>query len=202
MPAQPRPPSEAMRALIRGPDKLQIKVEMPDVASRPATARSHEGALTLQEIQPTMRYMLRYRQISRNHVMIARSLLCMILLLCSTALAATPSSLRLDSGKSVAVIGISRSTLKMSDESVLVLKYQTDIEFTDMQSLSAEVESVWAVFQKTADKAKVQAAIVVASAKKAGFGVTASAGWVWKKGTDGTWHEPMKGDRALVPKEQ
>lgn len=134
--------------------------------------------------------------------MSVRFIFLALLLAWQLSYAADAPPLQLPSGRVVPVLGITRSTLHISNESVLVLKYQTQISFEDIPSLYGEVETVWEVFQKKADEAGVSAAIVSASEKPALLGISKAASWVWKKGADGKWHAPKPGDRALVPKEQ
>jgi hypothetical protein len=124
----------------------------------------------------------------------------LLLLFSLTANAGTPEFLQLKSGKRLKVIGISETTLHQSEQPVIVLRYQTDIDFRDIMSVAQEVEDVWVVFQKIANEKGYKAAVVEASEKPSVF--TRSASWVWKKGNDDKWHPPGPNDRALVPKDR
>jgi hypothetical protein len=112
-----------------------------------------------------------------------------------------PKTLKLASCKVVQVLNIKKSTMHQTDEPCLALYYLTNIPFSDMKSLYYEVEEVWNVFQPMAEKEEVLAAVVNANEPASGFLQTSKgAGWAWKRGMDGKWHAPAKGDQGLVPK--
>ncbi len=149
------------------------------------------------------------RSINPNHRILnnlinrGASKLIIALIALSAALianAAELKSLRLPSGERVTVLSIEKTRLHQSNEIALVLTYQTSKDFVDIMSVAYEVEQVWLVFKKDVEKARVGAAVVVASEAPRLNGLTRSAGWVWKRGADGSWHPPRENDRALVPK--
>ena len=112
-----------------------------------------------------------------------------------------PKTLKLASGKVVRVLNIKKSTMHETDEPCLVLYYQTDIPFSNMESLNNEVEEAWNAFRPIAEKEGVKAAVVNANEPATGIIPTSrGAGWAWKLGKDHKWHRPAKGDKGLVPK--
>src|SRR5579871_1154425 len=67
----------------------------------------------------------------------------------------------LPSGKLIRVLEVSR--VNFNHGTALVLKYQTDLNISDLRSVRKEVDEVWPVFKGDVDRAKLTTAIIAAT---------------------------------------
>jgi len=117
-----------------------------------------------------------------------------------------PFTLKLGSGKQIQVVGITVTELNVTNEKAAVLRYITEVDFdNDLQGRSAELDGIWDSFRPTLEKAGIRVIVFEICDKPSGLSplnsVTKSRGIVLKRGKDGEWRRPPKGDKGLVPKQ-
>ena len=105
--------------------------------------------------------------------------------LCGAQTEAT-RELILQSGKLIRVLGVSR--LNSTQGTALVLKYQTDVNISDLRTLRKEIDEVWPVFKGDVDKAKLTTAIIAATEVPQGVVLKSAAThyFMFRK-IDGDW---------------
>ena len=96
----------------------------------------------------------------------------------------------LPSGEQVKVLGVGKINFKASGPA-LMLKYQTDLSMDDTSALHAEAQRIWAEFQKDAERAQVQSAIVSANSVPTGGIVSHGRTYntVYQRNGDHTWEK-------------
>jgi len=93
--------------------------------------------------------------------------------------------LKLPSGKEIKLLGIGRFS-PSPERTVLMLKYETDLNIDDKQALRKEVDEIWAGFRLSVEKENMNEAIISANEPlKGGFG--RSYDFEYRKSPDGTW---------------
>jgi hypothetical protein len=94
----------------------------------------------------------------------------------------------LSSGRTIRVIAIGPMHFQKSPPA-LVLSYQTDLRIDDAEALRGEVAEIWRDFQKDADSAKVDSAIIMANEVPTGRLIQQgrSFNFVFQRNADGTW---------------
>ena len=97
--------------------------------------------------------------------------------------------LKLPSGKEIKLLGVGRFS-PSPERTVLMLKYETDLNIDDKQALRKEVDEIWVGFRLSAEKENLSEAIISANeALRGGFGSTyRSYDFEYRKSQDGTWH--------------
>jgi hypothetical protein len=112
-----------------------------------------------------------------------------------------PSFIRVDSGKEIKVLSITRTTLHGSDEPAVSVQYVSDITLSDTDRLYSEVEQVFNAIRAFGERQQVHAIVVTANEPASGLlSMSHGAGWCWKQHADGSWAPPDESDHARVPK--
>jgi hypothetical protein len=112
-----------------------------------------------------------------------------------------PSVIRVDSGKELKVLSMTRTTLHGSDEPAVSVQYVSDITLSDTDRLYSEVEQVFNAIRAFGEREQVHAIVVTANEPASGLlSISHGAGWCWKQRADGSWAPPDESDHARVPK--
>jgi len=97
---------------------------------------------------------------------------------------------RLKSGREVKVLSVMPIVFS-SGERTLMLKYETDLDFSDKAKLHEEVLDIWSEFVSDAERAGVQSAIISANTVPQGGIIKKGQmfNFVFKKTPSGQWQE-------------
>lgn len=95
---------------------------------------------------------------------------------------------KLTSGKEVKVFGIGKIHFT-NDDPALMLKYYTDINLDDKDSLIKEVDEIWPVFKINVESSKLNAAIISANDLPKGVIISKnrSYNFIFQRNTNGEW---------------
>lgn len=98
-------------------------------------------------------------------------------------------SLKLPSGKTVKVLGLVQMHFSQGPPA-LMLKYETELNASDVPTLRKEADEIWSVFQAEVEREQFQSAILSANQKPSGTFVKTTSGYnfVYQKRPDGQWH--------------
>jgi hypothetical protein len=119
---------------------------------------------------------------------------CLVALLAVGCGGAPPYEIhRLRSGEQIKVLGVGQVNFPESGPA-LMLKYQTDLDFSDTAALHAESARIWQEFRKDAEQAQVSSAIISANSTPSGGIVSRSQGYnfIYERAPDGSWREFQK----------
>jgi len=95
----------------------------------------------------------------------------------------------LPSGKKIKIENISQVTFPNSNQTGLVMRYETGISITDKESLRREVDEVWTIFVKDVEGAGLKYAAIRALHYDGGTVVRKGKGYgyVFMKDSEGKW---------------
>jgi hypothetical protein len=98
-----------------------------------------------------------------------------------------PSVIRVESGKEIKVLSITRTTLHGSDEPTVSVQYVSDITLSDTDRLYSEAEQVFNAIGAFGERQQLHAIVVTANEPASGLLSTShGAGWCWKQRADGS----------------
>lgn len=102
---------------------------------------------------------------------------------------------KLPNGKELKIISIGKmySSTEGQDD-FLLLRYESDFDISDKQSIKKEIDEIWPVFRVNVEKENFGAAVIQASnTVKTSFMSTSAKnyGVVYEKGDDGVWKSKM-----------
>jgi hypothetical protein len=119
----------------------------------------------------------------------AAALLFLIFQSCSVGGSQRSRDYTLPSGKKIKIENISQVTFPKSNETGLVMKYETGISITDKEALRREVDEVWTIFVKDVETAGLNFAAIRAINYGGGTIVRRGKGYgyVFKKDSEGKW---------------
>ncbi len=96
---------------------------------------------------------------------------CSVLLVCNWPQTAASAPHKLNSGKSVEILGIGPVYFTKGDPA-LVLKYRTNVPLKDVATLRKEADEIWNKFVVNVERKKYKNAAITASGPKSGFIIT------------------------------
>ena len=98
---------------------------------------------------------------------------------------------KLANGKEIKVISIGKIfSTKEREGTSLYLRYESDIDVSDVTELEREVETIWLVFRINAENEKVHSAVIQATNTVKKFIIFSSVknhGFVYRKNDKGVW---------------
>ena len=98
----------------------------------------------------------------------------------------------LSSGRTIRIISAGQINFQQSGPA-LALSYQTNLKVDEQDKLRAEVEEIWRDFQKDADQAKLNSAIIMANEVPTGRFIQQGRAFnfVFERKPDGMWPQEI-----------